>query len=363
MRALPLLLLSLLLWLVPATPARAVEIPAYTPNVVDPGGVLDAAQTQRVNEALQRVRESQQIWGALYIVPSLEGQSIEDLSSRAFEKWKLGRAGVDNGLLLVLAIDERRSRFEVGYGLEGALPDIVARHALDEYLAPRMRQGDTAGAAIAAFEFMARVVAKDPLAVEELERAAKTDTQDDIGWIRGGIAWGGWLLLVWILPGAYRRRERRLREGLLRRHPELADKNEDITTGKQPHSGGGGTVVKVFLSVNPGAFVLLLAGGFAVAFAILFGLELLTLVLAWNLAGRRYRSAASFQAFLDAVEKQRAQLIQRGHVTKTKSGGYAYTPAYHASRRSSSSSSSSRSSSSSSSGGGRSGGGGASSSW
>ncbi|WP_267118461.1 TPM domain-containing protein, partial [Xanthomonas sacchari] len=137
-----LLVLALLLW--PVLGRCAVAIPPYTPNVVDPAGTLSADDTQRINAALQRLRKRQHIWGAVYIVPSLQDEPIERLAERAFRTWRLGRQGSDNGLLLVLAMQDRRSRFEVGYGLEGVLPDVVARHALDDYLAPRLRQGDTA---------------------------------------------------------------------------------------------------------------------------------------------------------------------------------------------------------------------------
>lgn len=364
LRLLAIAALALLLW--PALPALAAEIPAYTPNVVDPAGALDAGERQRVNAALQQIRDTQGIWGAAYIVPSLDGDSIEDLAQRAFKQWRLGQKGSDNGLLLVLSMQERRSRFEIGYGLEGSLPDVVAKHALDDYLAPRMRQGDTAGAIVDAFGFMARVAAKEPGSLAELSQATSRSRDDDDGdWVRGGIAWAGLLALVWLLPPLHRRRLRQLRERLLQRHPELGGKPEEIAESTRK-PGSFGLFIKLFLTLNPGVFVLILSALFPLAFWLWIGAELLALVLILALSGRRYRSPQRFRTFLQQQARKRKALIRKGHVVETAPGAFAYTAAYYASEAASSSSSGSSSSSSdssSSSGGGSSGGGGASSSW
>ncbi|TAH74240.1 TPM domain-containing protein [Pseudoxanthomonas winnipegensis] len=82
--------LILVLLLVPLA-ARALQIPAYTPNVVDPAGLLSEDDTQRINHALAEIRNGQQIWGAVYLAPSLEGESIEQVAATAFEQWRLGK--------------------------------------------------------------------------------------------------------------------------------------------------------------------------------------------------------------------------------------------------------------------------------
>ncbi|WP_369913953.1 YgcG family protein [Xanthomonas sp. NCPPB 3005] len=353
---------ALALLLCPAMPALASAIPEYTPNVVDPAGVLSDAQQQRVNAALQRIRDEQHIWGAVYLVPSLEGEDIERVADDAFRTWQLGDKDANNGLLLVLSMQDRRSRFEVGYGLEGVLPDVVARRALDDHLAPKMREGDTAGAIVDAFGFMARVAAKDPDSLAELARPpSASERGDQSDWKRGVAAWAGLLALIWLLPPLLERRQRRLRTRLLQRHPELADAPEEIAASSKRASSG--LFIKLFLTVNPGVFVLILSALFPLAFWLWIAAELLALGLALALSGRRYRSPQRYRRFLKQQERTRNALIRKGHVVETGTGAFAYTAAYYASEAASSGSSSSTSSSSSSSGGGSSGGGGASSSW
>lgn len=78
---------------------------------------------------------------AIAILPSLEGQSLEDVSIRLAETWRIGQKGLDNGIILVVFAQNRKVRFEVGYGLEAVVPDIVAGQIIREVIAPRFREG------------------------------------------------------------------------------------------------------------------------------------------------------------------------------------------------------------------------------
>jgi uncharacterized protein len=363
------LLVVVLLMILPA-PARSAptDIPAFTPNVVDPGGVLDAQGRARVEAEIQRIRDTG-IWGAVYIVDTLGDESIEALAVRAFETWRLGQAGVDNGLLLVLAMEDRRSRFEVGYGLEGKITDVAALHALDVHLAPRMREGDTAGAIVAAFGYLSRLVAQDPAAVQELAAAgAASSAEASEDWRRGLAAWGAFLVPVWLGVPFYRAWAAMRRRRLLAAHPSLALRGDEAVANadagrEAPKADWKSRVgISLFLSANPGIFVFILA---AIEEAVYYGAlvipGLFVALVTW-LKSRKYDSPERYARFLDGIAQERAELLRKGHLVQETAGRYRYTPAYHASRRSSSSSSSS-SSRSSSSGGGRSGGGGASSRW
>ncbi|MCF7749521.1 TPM domain-containing protein [Bacillus subtilis subsp. subtilis] len=144
----PLLRVLLLVCLCLALPAWAQAealIPPLSSPVVDTTGTLDATQRQALEAqalALQQRKGSQL---QILMVPSTAPESIEQYTQRVFEQWQVGRKGVDDGVLLVVAKEDRRVRIEPGYGLEGAIPDAIANRVIQEYLAPRFRNNDYAG--------------------------------------------------------------------------------------------------------------------------------------------------------------------------------------------------------------------------
>lgn len=139
------LLLSCLCLALPAWAQSDAAIPPMASPVVDTTGTLDAAQKQALEAqalALQQRKGSQL---QILIVPSTQPETIEQYTQRVFEQWQVGRKGVDDGVLLVVAKDDRKVRIEPGYGLEGAIPDAIANRVIQEYLAPKFRTGDYAG--------------------------------------------------------------------------------------------------------------------------------------------------------------------------------------------------------------------------
>ncbi|MGQ0686060.1 TPM domain-containing protein [Bradyrhizobium sp.] len=144
MKVLRAVVMALLLgWVLPAV--ALVAVPQLTGRVVDQTGTLssgDAAQlTQRLAD-LER-RKGSQI--AVLIVPTTDGEPIEQFSLRVAEAWKIGRKKVDDGALLVVAKNDRRLRIEVGYGLEGVLTDVTTKRIIDEAITPKFKSGDFAG--------------------------------------------------------------------------------------------------------------------------------------------------------------------------------------------------------------------------
>ncbi len=139
-------LLALLLWLPLASQAQQLApIPALDSPVVDTTGTLDAAQKQAL---VQQATDLQQRKGSqlqVLVVPTTQPEDIAQYTTRVFDQWQIGRKGVDDGVLLVVAKDDRRVRIEPGYGLEGAIPDAIANRVIQEYLVPRFRSGDYAG--------------------------------------------------------------------------------------------------------------------------------------------------------------------------------------------------------------------------
>lgn len=367
--------------------AAIVEIPAYVPNVVD-SGQLSASERNEVNAALQWISNQDHIWGAVLILPSLDDEAIESVAVRAFEKWGLGAKGIDNGLLLVLAMKERQARFEVGYGLEGFLPDAVARRVLDEQLVPKLRAGRLAEGITSAFGAMARQVAADQAAVDYLRNtpAAVYIDPDPHADLRA-IAAGSGPALAIICAGFARRRYRKRRcAELLRQDPTLSFDDEDVVnSGERPAKSAGPLLFVVGVMVLPIIAAVMAVNG---AYNAPWIVTVLWAITPWllqvsviRLALTRYKSPDHYRRFQDRLALRREKLLRKGSIEWVGPGKYAYSEAYLRFRRTSTEHStrqpsdpfdySPRSASGgegsvrpgSSAGGGRSGGGGANSNW
>jgi uncharacterized protein len=120
----------------PATPARPANY------VVDLAGIIDPAQEQGLNNYLRELEEKTTAQLIVLTIQSLDGESLEGFSIDTAEKWGLGREDKDNGVLLTVSLNDRRYRIEVGYGLEGQLPDSFVGSLGREYLAPYFKKGE-----------------------------------------------------------------------------------------------------------------------------------------------------------------------------------------------------------------------------
>ena len=145
-RWLSLLATAALVWaalFVFASPARAeLTIPKLTQHVTDQANVLSPDAAQRLEQSLTEYERATGHQFALLTLPSLDGTPIEDYSIRVAEAWKLGDAKRDDGLILIVAKADRKMRIEVGYGLEGAVPDALAARIIRHQLTPAFRQGN-----------------------------------------------------------------------------------------------------------------------------------------------------------------------------------------------------------------------------
>lgn len=146
-----------------AQPAAQAPVPALDAPVVDTTGTLDAATVQRLSAQARALQQRKGSQLQVLVVSSTGPDSIEDYAVRVFEAWKLGRGGVDDGVLLLVAKDDRAVRIETGYGLEGAIPDAVANRVIQEYLVPKFRAGDYAGGIEDASAVLAGLVEGEPL--------------------------------------------------------------------------------------------------------------------------------------------------------------------------------------------------------
>lgn len=139
-----------------------VAIPPVA-RVTDLTGTLAPAQQQALTQKLAAFEQAKGSQIAVLVVPTTTPETIEQYALRVAETWKLGRKGVDDGALLLVALADRAVRIEVGYGLEGAMPDAIAKRIIEEIVLPRFRDGDVAGGITAGVDQMIAVVDGEPL--------------------------------------------------------------------------------------------------------------------------------------------------------------------------------------------------------
>ena len=153
-----LLLLALLFASLPGVAESLAVIPKLDSPVIDTTGTLTPAQQQALVQqalALQQRKGSQL---QVLMVPTTQPETIEQYATRVFDQFKLGRKGVDDGVLVVVAKDDHRVRIEPGYGLEGAIPDAIANRIIQEYMAPKFRANDYAGGLADADAALAKLI-------------------------------------------------------------------------------------------------------------------------------------------------------------------------------------------------------------
>lgn len=137
-------------------------VPPLTSPVIDEAGILDAGARATIDAELRTYPPLAQL--QVWIMPSLNGEPIETLAIRAYDQWKLGRQKDSRGAILLIGVAEHAVRIEVGRGLEGDVPDVVAARLIREVFAPRMRQGDPASAILATVREIYRAAGGSPVA-------------------------------------------------------------------------------------------------------------------------------------------------------------------------------------------------------
>ena len=161
--------------------ALAAALPALTGRVVDQAGMIDAATRVLIEQKLAEFEKQGSDQIVVATVESLGGEAIEPYANRLFREWGLGQAGENNGILLLIARDDRKMRIEVGYGLEGTLTDLHSKLIIENDLVPAFRAGDFAAGIDKAVDDIIMVLQGHP---EELEargarnRPGGDDAQD-----------------------------------------------------------------------------------------------------------------------------------------------------------------------------------------
>ncbi|MBS0570308.1 MAG: YgcG family protein [Proteobacteria bacterium] len=133
-------------------------IPDLRARVTDLTHTLDAQQTQALTRQLQALEQRKGAQVAVLIVATTQPEDIAQYSIRVFDAWKLGRKGIDDGVLLIVAKDDHRVRIEVARGLEGAIPDAAADRIIREYITPKFRAGDFNGGIVDALGALTQLI-------------------------------------------------------------------------------------------------------------------------------------------------------------------------------------------------------------
>lgn len=159
--------------------AQEVPVPVLKQHVTDQTGTLTATQIAELEAQLVALEARKGSQLAVLIISSTGNDTIENYSLSVAEKNKLGRSKTDDGLLLLIAKDDRKARIEVGYGLEGAVPDALASRIIREYLTPKFRQGDFFGGIKDSLEALTKLVDGEILP-EPMTSSADNYIEDDV---------------------------------------------------------------------------------------------------------------------------------------------------------------------------------------
>lgn len=170
-------LLALIITLLLTAAAVALDVPPLRGRVNDYAGVMSQDQARALDAELAQFEQETGHQIAVLALPTLDGEDIEGFGIRVAENWKLGKKGFDNGVILVVAIKDRRLRFEVGYGLEGVLPDATASRIIRDYIVPRFRAQDYAGGIIAGIDAVMKVIRNEPLPDAAREKGRNTGSE------------------------------------------------------------------------------------------------------------------------------------------------------------------------------------------
>jgi uncharacterized protein len=161
-----------------------VAVPKLTAHVIDQTGTLTGDERARLDAKLAEFETRRGSQVVVLIVPSIGGEAIEDFSTRVTDDWKLGRKGVDDGVLFVIAKQERKMRIHTGRGVQGTLTDILAKRIVADIVAPKFRTGDFAGGIDEASDAIMKAIEGENLALptpKSKPQGRKVDTVSSYG--------------------------------------------------------------------------------------------------------------------------------------------------------------------------------------
>lgn len=204
-----------------ASAADLQAIPALSSPVTDVTNTLSSAEQQALAQKLSAFAQEKGSQIAVLIVPTTQPEDIAQYSLRVAEAWQIGRDKQDDGVIILLAKNDRKMRIEVGYGLEGAIPDAIAKRIVSDVMAPYFRQGDFAGGLNAAVDQLMSLISGEALPAPAKKQGGASSFFDYLPILMFGAIFSGMVLrglfgkffgsalnggalglLVWFLGGA-----------------------------------------------------------------------------------------------------------------------------------------------------------------
>jgi uncharacterized protein len=200
------LLLACVATLVAAAEGDFSAIPELRAHVTDTTSTLSAAERAALEQKLGGWEAQKGGQFAVLIVPTTKPESIDEYSQRVTDAWKLGRKGVDDGILLLVAKNDKKLRLQVGKGFEGALTDVTSKRIIEEIIVPAFRKGDFAGGINAGVDKVMAVVAGETLPPPASRSSSSSSVSH--GWPVSD--WLGYLIfaglgLFWVFASALNR--------------------------------------------------------------------------------------------------------------------------------------------------------------
>ena len=151
----------------------ALEVPKRADGyVTDRAGLLSSSAKANLENTLRSFEEKTSNQVVVATFPSLEGDSLEDFSIRLAGAWKVGQKGKDNGVIFLIFKNDRKIRIEVGYGLEGVLPDALAGQIISQVVAPYFRKGDYEGGILAGTDAIIKATQGEYKGVPQSDRSS-----------------------------------------------------------------------------------------------------------------------------------------------------------------------------------------------
>ena len=157
------------------TPKQSTQAPVAADKlilnnpVIDEAKILSASDKQAIETKLRSINDRGLAQAAVVIVPTTNGEDIFDYSMKVADRWKLGKKDTDQGLLMVVAVNDRKMYILTGYGLEGTLPDAVAKRIISDDITPRFKQGDYAGGITAGINRIEERLTTDPAILKQAD--------------------------------------------------------------------------------------------------------------------------------------------------------------------------------------------------